>query len=360
MTSSSLKLYLLLGLAGVVVFIPVMATQVIKSGNPSPLLTSNLNSRQDSLVVTPTVSDYDDLIKSAKDIFSQAVRLTNNDPSASIERVNQALDIISQAIRLDPDRPQAYFTAGWIYESIMSTYPAAKNQALTAYQKAYQRQPSNPTYLNALAYFLLKTQQVTQVAALLDQGLAATPDNPAGQVILAKAYTQLGRIGPALAILTSLSPANFDPDQYQEIRRQIRLLQKLAALEPESANQTTRLDVTVSPSPVREPELDLSPLPTKQAQTNQLVIAAPGEPEVDSILTLQSSNALSGQVTFPADQLELTVKHPLVSAGTKIVTAVDGDINQTIFVKSKTNGSFTLAATGPLDKEVIVMYWIIN
>jgi len=74
-----------------------------------------------------------------------------------------------------------------------------------------------------------------------------------------------------------------------------------------------------------------------------------------------SSNAAAGTVVLPTDKTELTVVNNKLSPNSMVyLTPVGSTDNQVIYLKSKTENSFTIGIDQGLNRDISVNWWIIN
>ncbi len=352
----------------------LIGSLVLVIGGPI-ILSNHYHNSSSSLLLTPspvaTLSypiNYDSLIQQGQKFYSQALASyrQHQDPEVILSLLNKAIDKYHQAIKLNPQRPQAYYQVGQLYDSVRGFYPKARTQAETAYRLAYSKDPSNPLYLNSLTYFLWQEHKYLEVKAYLEAGLKHQPTNTDGVLLLAKTYTQLGQVERAVQVLSQVKE-RLSPDDLalrEEVDEQLTLLKKLLRAGDILAGRQEKspfLSPTplISPTPESGKHFNFSHLPLKEAMSSNLIIAEPKE-KIQNILNEEKGNALVGQVVFPKQHQQIKVKNILVTPNSKIITVTEDRTNQTIFVKEKGNGQFTLASSGPLEKDIKVTYWIVN
>ncbi len=275
---------------------------------------------------------------------------------SNINLLNQAIEAYRQAIDLKPNKPEAYFLAGQLYDSIRQSYPQAEKQAYQAYLNAHKKYLNQAIYLNTLANFLIETQQPAQAFEILNKDLKYTPANYAGRLILAQASIQIGKLNQAVVVLTYLKRKKALPN---EVDKQLKVLKKLVELDPSFKNNLSAKDSATIDQKIEMFEME--DIPSQQASSNKLVIASPtqDQPQLNLIETT-NSNGLTGKVVLKSNQVEAFVKNDNVKPDSKIIITTEEDINQSVYVKSKQVGGFSLAVSGQLDSQVTVVYWISN
>ncbi|NOY14973.1 MAG: tetratricopeptide repeat protein [bacterium] len=305
---------------------------------------------------------YSGFIRKGELVYQKAYQMWRQDPKNKevVGLLNQAIGYYQQAIKADPNNPRAYYLVGRLYDSVKASFPQAAAQAEAAYKTAYKKNKTDPIYLNTLALFLINQQKLLQARAYLENGLSMEGENVDGQLLLARTYANLGQVSQAVVLLSKALPKLKGDPLEKEVALQIKLLKRLSQvvggdLKPAAAEAKAETTPTGTIDKVR-----LDKLPTQQADSRKLVIAAPTDTDKTSLFDESNSNAVSGKVKFAKGLTELEVKNPKVTAKSKIVTAVEEETNQAVFVKSKTKGSFTLAMTAPADKDLTVGYWIVE
>ncbi len=311
---------------------------------------------------------YNQLLGQGRKFYQRAISLYNQNQSQKdvLFSLNQAISKYQQAIKLDPSQARAYYLVGRLYDSVKGFYPQAQTQAEKAYQIAFNKDSSNPTYLNSLAYFFWQEHKPLEAKAYLEKGLNFNSNNLDAKILLAKTYTQLGQVDKAINLLADVKTklvASNNP-LLKQVDNQLVLLKKLNRANQAIASKNKIKIITVAPtaSPVIKTgskSVNFSQIPAKQALAKTLIIAQP-QIASQAILSHKESNALVGQVVFPKNSQEIKVKNKLVGPNSKIITAIKEKTNQIIFVKSKAEGSFTLSSTSPLPKSLTVAYWIVN
>ncbi len=336
---------------------------IIKS-RPNPptqkaLITPNLYRNPNS---APT--SYSAVLNQAQTTYQTAYQLWQENPNnPKVTRLlNQAINLYQQAITLDPDNPKAYYQVGQLYDSIQTSFPKAAQQAEIAYKKAYEKDPKNDKYLNTLALFLIKNQKLLQAKIYLENSTAFNDKNIDALLLLARVYRDLGQIQPAIKTLTRIKPLIQNQPIEKEVNLQLKLLKKLAqVISPSTTSPTPTFQPTLSLNPSPTPaSLDLDKLPTQQASSNKLVIAAPTDNQDQSLFDTTNTNSTQGKAIFPKGKLTLNIEHPAVTPNSKIITAIEDDTTFTVFVKQKQTGQFTLAAPTAPDKDLTIAYWIVN
>lgn len=145
-------------------------------------------------------------------------------------------------------------------------------------------------------------------------------------------------------VLTSISQTN--PDALIQAEKDIKTAQQLAN------NQPVSLPQNINP---------LDVLPSQQASLPQdLIIASPQQENTASISTQNNSNAITTTTILPAGQIQLEINNSQITSDSYIYIIPQTKTNQTIFVASKKDGSFTLATNKPFDTDISLDYWIIN
>ncbi len=352
-------------------------TVLIISG---PIIWSTYFLKEDKmpfLIASPTPSSnqrnhYKSLLSQGEKLYHQALNLYQQGGKTEniLFLLNQAIDKYHQAIRLQPNEAQAYYRVGQLYDSVKEFYPQAGNQAEVAYHLAYLKEKTNSAYLNSLAYFLWREHKFLEAKTYLENGLKNNPNNTDAALLLAKTYAQLGEVDQAITTLISAKSEVTPSDSLllSEINKQLTLFQKLQQARQLVAAKTKKskfssplpsLTPSFPPSASKE-EMDFSHLPLKEAMRRNSFIIAEPKLETKTILHEEESNALVGKVTFPKGKDRITVLNQQVALNSKIITVTEDKTNQTIFVQSKKRGSFTLASPTPLDKDIVVSYWIVE
>jgi len=198
------------------------------------------------------------------------------------------------------------------------------------------------TYLNKAISLSLTTPQTQtdkqQIISYLEQSLGYS-----NQAVLS--YPQEPQTYLLRAqILTSISQTN--PDALTQAEKDLETAQQLAN------NQPISLPQNINP---------LDVLPSQQANLPQdLVIASPQQENTTSVSTENISNATTTTTVLPAGQTQLEITNSQITSDSYIYLIPQTKTNQTIFVASKKEGSFTLSTNKPFDTDISLDYWIIN
>ena len=181
-------------------------------------------------------------------------------------------------------------------------------------------------------------EQKNQIIANLDQSLSFTtqainqdPRNPKGYILRAQ-------------ILTAVS--NQNPSALAQAQKDLELAQSL------SQGQPITLPETINP---------LNLLPDQQALANvDLILAAPEDATNSTASSQISSNSFTTQVILPASQPELLVEDQRITSDSYIYLIPENSSNISVFVKSKSQGQFTISTPTKSDIDISVNYYIIN
>ena len=106
----------------------------------------------------------------------------------------------------------------------------------------------------------------------------------------------------------------------------------------------------------------LDTLPLEQAALSQnVIIASPDSPPTASAQTQTGSNVTKATAVLPAGQTELKIDNWNLKIDSVIyLIPTQSTQNHTLYIKSKTSGSFILAIDQPLATDLAIDYWIIN
>ena len=145
-------------------------------------------------------------------------------------------------------------------------------------------------------------------------------------------------------VLTSISQTN--PDALTQAKNDLETAEQLAQ------GQAVSLPEKINP---------LEVIPSQQASLPQnLIIASPQQSKQTSISDQNDSNTNINTVTLPAGQTQLEITDPQVTSSSYIYLIPQEKTNQTVFVESKKNGSFTISTNQPLQVDLSLDYWLIN
>jgi|GEM_PF-2402899 len=193
------------------------------------------------------------------------------------------------------------------------------------------------------AFELAKNQNQTaadkkQIISTLNQSLAQSntaislaPQDPQGYLVRAKILTAISKIEPS-----ALAKAQED----------LILAQKLSNGEP----------VTL-PTPTNPINL----VPDQQAAiTGNIIIATPENSQTTTESSQNQSNTATSSVIFLAGGKELVIEHQSVKNTSQIYLIPKQKGIASVYVKSKTDGRFTIAATTAPTANLSLDYWIIN
>ncbi len=247
-------------------------------------------------------------------LFQKAIQNQNNKDLA-ISYYNQALQLATQNIKANPTSPQAWYDRGWLYATVMYSYPSFIPNAISDLRHASQ---NSETYQ-----------------------------------ILANLYTAQGDLSSALAYHQLLGNTT-----------QIKTIQSLldqasvGAGFPRPIKGTPR-PIKGTPRPTVLPTLSLDS-PLEQTSLPNLIIASPNSPNPFAVSASSASNALSGQLTLAKGQSTLILKNNNITSTSLVyISPTSGGKNLPLSVISKTKGQATIGLPYTSPDDILFQFWII-
>lgn len=208
------------------------------------------------------------------------------------------------------------------------TYASAVNLSQNYLNKAFELS-KNPNQSEADRKQIIDTLNHSLNQA--NTAISLSPKDAQGYVLRAR-------------ILTAISKLN--PDAIKQAQNDLEIAQNL------SNGKEINLPAPINP---------INLIPDQQASLAQnIIIAGPeasnsAEQQVDT-----SGNATTTTITLPATQTEMLINDPNASKDSYIYLIPKSSTNITIYVKSKTDGQFTIATTAVPATDLLIDYWIIN
>ncbi len=161
---------------------------------------------------------------------------------------------------------------------------------------------------------------------------------------------------------------NLSPKDPRGYLMRARILTSMSKINPDAISKAQEdLEIAQQLSNGHEPTLPaptnpLNFIPEQQASLAQNIIIASDTiiPTSATQSANPSSNAIVTTITLPSGELELTVKNPDIDTDSYIYLVPKEKSATTVFVKSKTTGSFVMGSTSLVDTDLLIDYWIIN
>ena len=209
----------------------------------------------------------------------------------------------------------------------------------------------------SLSFYLGTTQEsLAKARDLANSNPAQTPADK--QQIITLLNQALASANQAVAAYPQ------DPRPYQQ---RAAVLFSVAHLDP-SVKPLAEQDLQAAqslagPNPPPLPRINpLETLPLEQASLSQnVIVASPDLPAITSASTAVDSNVTKATVALPAGQSELKTDNWKLETDSIIYLIPQSPTqNHTLYIKSKTSGSFILAIDQPLNYDLTIDYWIIN
>lgn len=204
------------------------------------------------------------------------------------------------------------------------TINLAQNYLNKAYELARNQ---NQTEDDKKAIFTSLNESLKQVTSAIN----LSPRNPTGYLLRAQIFTTISKVNPDAVAL-----AKQDLDVAQQL----------------SSGKDVSLPPAVNP---------INLLPEEQAASiSSFLIASPQEESTASGELDTQTNASQKRVVLPANQIEIVVNDPLVKPDSYIYLLPVTATNNPVYVKTKTDGSFTIATTSPSTSNQAIDYYLIN
>lgn len=134
------------------------------------------------------------------------------------------------------------------------------------------------------------------------------------------------------------------------------------ALYPDSTSPLGKLLQVFDEQGLEVASIDASGSATLADVTTQLItIASGGVATPSALATEATSNATAGESILASPNTELTINSPYVTGQTLVyLTPTANTDNKVLFVKSKTEGSFTVGIDSPASSDIPFNWWIIR
>lgn len=175
----------------------------------------------------------------------------------------------------------------------------------------------------------------------VDDTIKLDPQNPQGYLLRAQILTAISKINQK-----ALDLAKQDFDTASRL----------------SQNQNVTLPPAINPVDLLPDERAAGPEPVERAGIPQnLIVASPeASPSAARDAAASSSNASQGRVVLPTGAAELEVKNSQVLDSSYIYLVPQEKTNNPVYVKSKSSGSFIIAASQPPNTNQTIDYYIIT
>lgn len=171
-------------------------------------------------------------------------------------------------------------------------------------------------------------ESLNQSLTYINSAINQQPQNPTGYFLRSQILASLGKI---------------NPNANQAAATDLEIAQKL------SKGQEVTLPQAQNP-------IDL--IPNQQAGLAQnIIIASPTETLAKEGQTQTSSDTTKGSVILPARKQEVIINNPQITANSPIYL-ISKNQNQTVYIKSQSEGQAIIAIQNPISTDLTIDYWI--